>query len=436
MARPSMAEEAILLASDNAAVADYLLRRGETESGHFWDSISEETEAALLLRGDRLIDLRLAEYCLHPATAHTLFHRDPTDWPMRSLILSNRKISQGLILQSFPECVFGSEAILKTYLASISPDDVSVLFANPTIDDRFLENVLRLGDYWQAMPERARLVALSSLARNPKLQIPVDMADYHADGWGWHMAGQPFSAAWRLVISLDANADNARHLSEFYEHLAPYGYERDGILDALPKWVPQNESESGEEKKDNEGGSLSSYQNIRRAAAAMLLRGYDLKQEQLLESDDNAVRCGAYVLGKFTPDEMKCAIERDGWLATESLIRNANCWKTWEQREVLDEGISAWTGAPTNHAPELARWEYRRWENKFISEHPSWFDSEELHEVEDRPLMETSSAALIQQVMTSPALTSISTKVESLVQAQRTHFWLLLGILAALLYRR
>ncbi|WP_374543692.1 hypothetical protein [Sphingorhabdus sp.] len=105
MARPSKAEEAILLASDNAAVADYLVKRGEAETGRFWDSISEETEGALLERNDRLVNLRLAEYCLYPATANTLFHHDPTDWALRSLVLSNQKIAQGLILNSFPECL-------------------------------------------------------------------------------------------------------------------------------------------------------------------------------------------------------------------------------------------------------------------------------------------------------------------------------------------
>lgn len=436
VARPSKAEEAILLASDHSAVADYLVKRGEAEHGRFWDSISEDAEAALLERGDRLIDLRLAEYCFYPATASALFHRDPNDWALRSLVLSNQKISESLFLKSFPECVFGNEEGLRAYLAGIAPDEVSVLFANPTIDDRFLENVLGLGEYWHAMPERSRLVALSNLAYNVKLQKPADTAD-HADGWGWHMAGKPFHAAWRLVIALDANADNARHLSHFYEHLAPYCLGRDGILDALPKWIPQNEAEREKEKKDNERGSLSSYQSIRRAAATMLLHSYDLKQEHLLESEDNAVRCGAYVAGKFTPDEMKCAIDRDGWLATESLMRNPNCWRTTDHRDALNDGVSTEAGAPSNNAPELNHWEYRRWANKFADEHPEWFDFEEVDLVaEDRPLTESSTGDLVRHVLTSPAFTSVSAKVESLARAQRIHFWLLVAILAVLLFRR
>ena len=106
-----MAENAILVAMDNKSVADYLVKRGDGETNRYWDNISKETEAALLDRNDRIINLRLAEYCFYPATAHVLFHRDPTDWALRSLILSNQKIAHGLIL--FPECLFSPDYSLR-----------------------------------------------------------------------------------------------------------------------------------------------------------------------------------------------------------------------------------------------------------------------------------------------------------------------------------
>ena len=434
MARSSQAEEAILLASDNAAAADYLIKRGEAATGRFWDPISEETEAALFERNDRLVNLRLAEYCLYPATACALFHRDPSDWPLRSLLLSNQKIAGGF--ESFPECLFGSDDGLRAYLAGITPDDVNVLFSNPTIDVSFLEDVLRLGDHWKAMPERARLVAISSLANNPKLHKPVNTAD-HTDGWDWYMAQKPFNAAWHLLIALEVNAENARHLSRLYDRLAPYCPKRDGIFDALPRWVPQNDDERERERKDNESGWLSSYQSIRRAAAAMLLQGSELKQEYLLNSEDSSVRCGAYLAGKFTSEEMKSAIESDGWLATVSLMQNPNCWRSSEHRDALHNGVSAQAKAPTNNAPELNYSEYLRWENKFSKDHPEWFDFEELDsELEDKSLTESSTGDLIRHVINSPAFTSIGARVESLAHAQRTHFWLLVVILAVLLFRR
>lgn len=438
MARLNKAEEAILLASDNSAVADCLVQRGEEENGRFWDSISEDTEAALLERGDRLIDLRLAEYCFYPATAYALFHRDPNDWALRSLVLSNRKIA-GQSFNSFPECVFGSDAKLRAYLAGITPDDVSVLFANPTIDDGFLENVLGLGDYWQAMPERARLVALSSLASNPKLQRPVDTADY-LDGWGWHMVGKPFHAAWRLVIALDANADNARHLSHLYDHLAPYCLEREGILDALQKWIPQNDAEREEQDNENERSSLSPYQNIRRAAAAMLLQSNELNQENLLKSDDNAVRCGAYSSGKFTTDEMKSAIERDGWLATLSLMQNPNCWRTSQHRDALSDGVDAQAEAPSNNTPELNYLEYKGWKTKFARDHPEWFEVVELESASEdyaataNSIEELAGHVLVWSTFSFNSFTSLTEKIEKEARAQKVRFWLLVALIALIIF--
>lgn len=435
MARYMAAEEAILLASDNAAVADYLVRRGESKNGRFSDNISEETEAALLERNDRLVDLRLAEYCFYSSTATALLHRDPNDWALRSLVLSNQKIAPLLILRSFPECLFGNDEGLREYLSGISPDDAVVLFSNPTIGDRFLEEVLGLGDCWHAMPERTRLFALSGLADNPKLQKAVDDED-HDDGWGWHMAGKPFNAAWRLVIALDANEANARHLSRLYDRLARYCLESDGILDALPKWIPQSDAERDLERKDNKLGYLSSYQTIRRAAAAMLLSEHELEQGRLLDSDDSAIRCGAYLVARFTPAEMESAIERDGWIAIVSLMQNPNCWRTSNHRDTLYDGINADSDTTSDNEPTLDYRDYRRWENKFAADHPQWFDSEKVDVAPiDKPLTESSARDLLGHVATSPALTSISTKLERFAQAQRIHFWLLATILAVLLFR-
>src|SRR5580765_4633668 len=102
MERPGKAEEAILLASSSSAAADYLVKRGDRSTAWSCSRISEETEAALLERGDRLIDLRLAEYCLHAPTAQKLFRRNADDWPLRSLILSNRAIANSSPFGGFP----------------------------------------------------------------------------------------------------------------------------------------------------------------------------------------------------------------------------------------------------------------------------------------------------------------------------------------------
>jgi hypothetical protein len=429
MARQTKAEEAILLASSSPAVADYLVNRGESSKTRVWDAISAETEAALLERGDRLIDLRLAEYCLHQSTAQSLFQRDATDWPVRSLVLSNQGLAAGLIFHSFPQCVFGGESALTAYLSTITPDELSVLFTNPTLDNSFLENVLSLGNLWQAMPEQSQRIALSSLASNPKLHKEVSTSD-HAEGFGWYMAGKPFAAAWRLVINLEPTAVNATHLSHLYDRLAPYCLQREGILASLPRWVPQSDDEARAEVSDNEKVRASSYQDIRRAAAAMLLASYEVKQEALLDSEDMALRGGAYVAGKFTPQTIRDAVKRDGWFATESLMRNAACWRTEKHRDALHDGLSA-------SDDDTIRWEYRRWADKFAKDHPNWFEDREANlELEDRPLSESSTGELARHIFSMPAFASLDAKLEHIAQSQKVQLCLLAAILATLLYYR
>lgn len=430
MARTSQAEEAILLASSNAAVADYLVARGTEARKRRWeDGISEKTEATLLERSDRLIDLRLAEYCLFSSTAQTLFLRDANDWALRSLILSNEAMAEGRIMDSFPECLFEDEEGLIKYLSTISPDDVSVLFKNPTLEDSFLENLLSLGTYWQAMPEGARPLALSALGNNPKMQKEVEMAD-HSDGWGWFMAGKPFEHAWRLVINLDVTAVNARHLAHLYGNLAKYCLQRDGILEALPKWKPQSDEELAEEAKGYGRANASDYQTIRRAASAMLLTEHEVKQQELLASDDIALRAGAYVAGKFTPSEMTAAVERDGWLAADSFLENRNCWRTEDHRSELRSGISTvgsdWIG-----------WRYDHYANKHKADHPEWFARDEIEDAgEDRPLTESSIGELTRNVATSSTFTALTGSVERLVKAQKMQFWLLIIVLGLLVFGR
>lgn len=435
MTRPSKAEEAILLASDNSAVADYLVARGTACKSPSGSGISMETEVSLLERGDRLIDLRLAEYCLHEKTAQMLFHRDPEDSVLRSLILSNQAIGGGWPIPEFPTCIFGNEDGLLAYFATITIEEVQVLFVNPALGDNFLENVLSLKEYWQAMSVRSRQVMLSNLANNPKMQKPVRMADYD-DGENWVDASQPFDAAWRLVVNLEATSSNAFHLSWFYQKLAPYCLDREGILEALPRWVAKTPAEKQEEDENNKKGELSPYQNIRRATAAMLLGTSTTEQDTLVQSDDIAVRCGAYVAGRFTPDEMKTAIERDGWIATVSLMQNPKCWRTAEHRDALDVALGS-LGNEVSRSIEQINWEYRWWSEKFEKDHPDWFEFDEFDvEPEDRPLMESSIGELARNVFSSPAFTTLNARIEAIVHAQRVQFWILIALLAIIIFRR
>ena len=418
MPRPSLAEEAILLASPNTTVADYLVKRGEEKRGH-WSGISEEAEGKLLDRADRLVDLRLAEYCLYPSTGRTLFLRNPDDWAVRSLVLSNCAVATTSFIHGFPQHLFGSEEALRDFLSIMSPDDAMVLFGNPTLDNGFLKEVLSLGELWEAIKSDTRPFVLSGLAANPKLHKNVRTSDFD-DGWDWYTAGQPFAAAWRLTINLEVNDSNAYHLSQLYEQLAPYCPSREDIAEALPRWFPQSDEELAAEREKNAKKQTSDYQDIRRAVAAMLLRQNEIEKDELLASEDVSVRCGAYAAGAFTPEEIEEAIERDNWFAAQSFLKNPLCWKTSDHREQVAKGL------PSDD--ETAHWMYRRHAEKYEAEHPEWFDFDEsVFDEKEVMLSEISLNEFTKSFASDSSPMGMNAKITKLEKTQQFLLALLIG---------
>lgn len=420
MDRPSVAEEALLLASPNAWAAEYIVQRGTNTTPGGWDKISKDAEAALLERNDRFLDLRLAEYCRHPETARALFTRDRSDRAIRSLVLSNRLLSQSL-LRGFPENLFGSEESLLAYLSSITTDEIWVLFANPTLNHNFIEQVLKLGEYWHAMPADVRYYAVGALSENTKLHHSIATADYD-EGYDWYLAGKPFEAAWKLVVNLEVNHDSTNQLAILFARLARYCVNTGGILEAIPRWTATSDEEREKEAKDNERGRLSAYQRIRRAASAMLVDNHAFNQDDFLRSDDPMVRCGAYATGTFNAQQMTDALERDHWFAALSFIENPKCWQTREQQDVLLEGIGK--------APEDSlSWEYRHHAQRIEAEHPEWFLGDMDSTPADRPVTESSLSEISQHVIYSPAFVALRSKVESTAKTQQMQLWLLIAVL-------
>lgn len=361
MAKSEKVVEAILQASDNATVADYLVRRAadpvDPEWIRLWGGISKEGEFALLERGDRLIDLRLAEFCQHKTTARALFHRDDEDTVLRALVLSNRAQSFAL-----PEALFRDITEeewkddperhplyrVESLLQRITLEEVQALFENPAISESFLAKFLMASHYppasrvmyWQALPPEIRHQALWALSRNPLLQRWASERRKGAvvvDRLGCT------NAAWGLLKLLDVTVPNVQALAELCEQLiGPVRRNERELAESLQRWVPQDDDEREREQEDNRQKRLSAYQRVRRAASATLLRSRKTSQTDLLQSDDLALRCGAYMGGGFsildvpmTPELMQQGIRRDGWLAAQSMLQNPVCWKTAEGRELM-----------------------------------------------------------------------------------------------------
>jgi hypothetical protein len=413
--RTSKAEEAILLASEPRDIREYLAKRASVS--RFSDPISKETEAELLSRDDRLLDLSLAEYARHEETARALFDRDPEDWPIRALVLSNTALAEAAFLRGFPECLFGSEEAVLEYLKTASGDELVMLFRNPSLDESFLESFLSLGKPWEAIDPEKRLWALDALASNEKLRRKRSSLDY-GDGWDWYTAGKPFQAAWSLIEKLEPSTEAATHLSRLLRDLPADAHETDGIAASLEKWRAPP-ADADKERADNAKGRLSDFQEVRQAGARLLAGAPKAIPDQFLESDDMAVRCGAYEgLSKLSPEQMKAAVKRDGDLARVHLIRNQGLWRSEKTRDLLlDEGLR---GAETDEP----RWEYQAREARYRKQFPAWFEGDRYTEPDERPISESSIADLVKSVVADPAVKGLEQKVIGLERTLQTLMWM------------
>jgi hypothetical protein len=143
MGRTSWADGEILLASSAERIRDSLIEQANRHGDASY--VSEEVEAELLARQDRLLDLTLAEFCQHAETARALFFREPADETLRGLILSNTRFAGSALMWGFPHCLFASEEATFAYFGQIAPYERAALFSNPSLSDEFLEAFLSLG---------------------------------------------------------------------------------------------------------------------------------------------------------------------------------------------------------------------------------------------------------------------------------------------------
>jgi hypothetical protein len=181
-----------------------------------------------------------------------------------------------------------------------------------------------------------------------------------------------------------------------------------------------------------------------------------MSEKDLLQSDDLALRCGAYMGGgfvvdrPFTSEQLRQGIRRDGWLAVQSMLRNPSCWETAEARELIlsteeERELMLSIGeedGDTSH-PRLEWWEFesrererQRWLQKFQKEHPEWFQPEEKQTDDNDTLDATVDTPEVERsVFVAILVADIRKTLANLGRWQIIQFLLLIGALAALFFR-
>ena len=380
-----MITEAELMASTAERV--HLWLEGRANNAENDDTTGdEELEQSLLSRGDQLIDLGLARFCLYTDTARTLFKRGQAAKPgqkndalmLRLACLSNRALSK-LFIASPPEALVDRHnGGVENWLVTAEDIEITALFDNPDMSDNFLRDFLECKKPWEVMSEKHRLQAIRALTRNPRMQ-----AAYVGwmDGYAEYTHNSVFHAAWQLAEKLPTTREWAMTLRGLFDKLRRESHSKEAPLDVAKRWLPDpSDADAAEtESEAIKSGYLNAYQGVRSGLARLAIKGNYKLATDLLSHTDIALRVAAYADMCMTPEQLTIAFARDEKAAVDAALRNLQLWRNPKTREVLHD--ISWQADGLDGRSNL---DYANMFNFFKKEnakkYPDWFKDEEEQE--------------------------------------------------------
>lgn len=363
----SVVDEARLVASPAETVAKYLEDRGaQVEKQPFSDTADEQFEQALLERHDPLIDLALARWCCHLPTGRALLAANAGDsthaLAIRLSLLSN--VTAGAsFMSNGPTAFFGNSPM--DWLPSATDEELTVFFKNPSLNNEFFEAFFNGGPSWTCLSEPQRLTALRAVTGNPRMSTPYDQA--FADGYAEYLHNKVFEAAWNMASTAPNTRAWAFTLGWLFDVLLPIGHGIDDPLTSAARWTSD----------DDEGikcGSLSPFQNVRKGLARLALAKNANRTDEFLISDDPALRAAVYASHPLSTDQIAAAVERDGAMGFDEMVRNTELWRGQEHRDALR--AASWMVVNADpHSNLLSHNLFTGMWERMEREHPSWFSN-------------------------------------------------------------
>lgn len=150
---------------------------------------------------------------------------------------------------------------------------------------------------------------------------------------------------------------------------------------------------------------------------------------------DLAIRCGAYLVGHLSAEQVNAACKNDGKLACSHLIENEHVWKNVETRDILEEACKK-SSKGQDWVISLSHYFYRQ-RDRMIEAHPDWYKEDEWtdDEVKEKPLTESSIGELVDRVTSSDSFTALAKSIERMQTTASTRFWVLIAILAVIAFK-
>jgi hypothetical protein len=302
----------------------------------FDTTFEEKLMQQLLTRQEPLIDLVIATYCDNADVLQILWQS------------GDKTIKLAIAANTFRQGFAGLPIAEGFAQVCSDPDLVHAVFENPSMVLKDLADFLERSEKFSSLSDEEWLTCLHYAVRSPVLRsVPEDdpFADF-LNGYGQYLQRQAFSAAWRLLIVLDATDRHAAILSDAFLSIAEFSPPYDEMLKAAG--VPTAESTgepSGWEKyeqgtrlyldyvfhkwsdtsspSDEEGEKWPTARDfIRQGAAAGATRGGHCKAH-LRDHPDKWVRAGYYTTFKYWDEVgVRAANDRDGAFFTEHAVYN------------------------------------------------------------------------------------------------------------------
>ncbi len=362
----SIIQEAELLAMPSDSVAEFLKRRAKQSEDDYADPVDEETEAALRGRSDPLIDLALARYGRSIETLRPIFQNSQPGSALRLAVLTNS--TKWPAYTHFPAELFSKQEEAALWLADASREELQALFENPVIDDQFLQDLLERAKPWGALSDERLAIIVTILGRNERMWTPY--SGEAMDGFADTRYHAVFNSAWKLAESVEPSEEWARALSYLYDRLKTYAFSVQEPLRLVNRWQldPSKSELVKKEAKENQRGSLSDYQGVRKGLAKLALSNNSALLPRLLSSSDLALRAAAYTDGCMTPEQLSAAYQQDGKIVFEQARNNLQLWRIPGCRDVLHK--IAWA----EDSPDWYAGLYNNLQAKIAKDHPDWFE--------------------------------------------------------------
>ncbi len=361
-------------------------------------------EYCLYRRNEPLIDLSLALYGYTTSVLKRVFNRG--DVGTRLAALANPKGSVQ---------VKGDD-----FWNSASDEELKAFFSNTHLIGGLFTTLFNREHKLKGITHDRFLKIVTACTKHPRLNAEYD--DTFMDGyaeWEYH---NTFEAAWNLANTVPVTKEWAYALDGLLSScIVPVGFT--DPLATIKRWdIPEDF------KEGDSWYSRGPFFQIRTTLAKLL------KEDELMNSEDPALRMGYYRIFKPDPkvaSDLRKFFDRDGTEFVCAAMYNKNIWKVDHVRDLLR--TLSWACPDPSSLMDIPNM-YRGAEKHFKKLHPEWFsevaDWDDQEPVPD-PTGEALTALQAQLRSVEQSLTNYVSKLPS-----GAGWWVVAALLMYLIFSR